>query len=781
MEFVGKSGVSQEKADALADMLAGEISQIGNIKVISMNDVLALLNLEKKKRLAGCKDESCVSEIVGAMGVRWMVSGNVGIFGNTYLLNLKLYDTVKVDVASRVSIRVEGGEEDLLNELLKAAHKLIDKAAMKLGLVESVTAPSKHLQRIEMSPSAVTVLTGDQVHRSGAINVPDLLRRVPGFDVYEMKPSFPLVGARALTEYSNNLVLVLVDGREPLVEIAGWPIWAAFTFDLEEIERIEVIRGPGSTLYGANAFAGVVSITTVSDKPSGEDIVISFGEDGLRHVFGRVRQDWKIGGGTLDFSAGVGNLGRLSPSDRENPVLYTDFHTHGYVRYRRGDRLELSLHAGALQGGGPIYMNVGDFRSSDVFNHFEMLQAGIGLGEQMKLKMQVYHSRFVGDFHCRGHVGTLGFWLANVPDFYMDTNSIDGQVQLDFQIAESLLLIGGGNIRYTTNETDKILPNEILELRGAGFLHVQWHPQERLQLTAGLRYDMNNETAEALSPRAVAVFSPWKGHSFRLGYGLAFRKPSFLEYRMHVQVDEAAFVEVVEKCKEAFGNEDLVNEKVHSFELGWRGDFLGRALRASVDLFYNVYVDTIFFNTSIQWSMGRPDITNSVAEYQNKSGEIQAVGGEVEISLNPGGEWAVWGNLGSRWVIDESGDRVVSEPVLRANLGGSWTHNGLFVDMALHYVSEYSMPLVLPHETFEERENVPLGNHWLAIGRFGYSLDAWEDKKIEVGLIMRIPVGGPFRECPGMPMNRTARSIYGSDFVGEKLVRLLSFYLRGSF
>jgi hypothetical protein len=91
-------------------------------------------------------------------------------------------------------------------------------------------------------------------------------------------------------------------------------------------------------------------------------------------------------------------------------------------------------------------------------------------------------------------------------------------------------------------------------------------------------------------------------------------------------------------------------------------------------------------------------------------------------------------------------------------------------------VSTYEMPLYYPDETFEDPEFVPLGDAWLLIGRLGYRI-----KGFEAGLILRAPLGGPFREYPGVPMESTTRTQYDSDFAGEKLVRLAWFYIRSSF
>jgi len=666
----------------------------------------------------------------------------------------------------------EGGIEDefaLLEEELAA---------------DEVRSASKHRQSIFWSPSAITVLTREDIQASGAINVPDLLRRVPGFDIYEMKPSFPLVGARALTESSNNLVLVLVDGREPTIEVTGWPIWAGLIIDLEEIERIEVIRGPGSTLYGANAFAGVVSITTIPDRPVlGADASLAAGEGGSYRLFGRARGGFQVGGGTLDFGAGLGALTRYSASDRDNKIMCTYFHTHGFLRYRIGQRLDLSLHAGAALGDGTLYYVMGDFRATSVWNNFEMLKAEFKLSDGMKLKAQAYHTHFDGDLFYRASIESLGVWMAYLPDLHMSQHILDGQVQLDYRLSDDFLLIAGGSVRYTAFESVNTIPPDIFEIRGAGFLHAQWMLADQLQLTAGLRYDMNNKTRAALSPRGVVIFRPWPDHSFRLGYGLAFRKPTFMEYALHLIAEEAAFPEVDEKLRTSIGNGDLVNEKVHSVEAGWRARFLDNRLTVLTDLFFNIYDDMIFFASELAWdNLGRPDVLGSVFEYQNQDMFVYALGGEAEVVWKPSDVWMFWGNLGLRYVFEEGGERLISEPTLRANLGCRWTSElGLYTDIAIHYISTYHMPLYYPEETFEDPEDVPLGNTWLVIGRLGYRFMPFGDHKVEAGLMLRAPLGGAFREYPGVYMENVGREPYESDFGGERLVRLAWFYLRASY
>ena len=652
--------------------------------------------------------------------------------------------------------------------------------------IDEIKSASKHRQSIFWSPSAISVFTREDLRSSGAATLTDFLRRVPGFDVYEMKPSFPVVGARALTDHSNNLILVLVDGREAIVELAGFCVWAAMTIDIEEIERIEVIRGPGSTLYGANAFAGVVSITTMAERPEGGgDVYIDGGEQGRWRLFGRARNQWSLGGGTLSFSAGIGTARQRSVADPGYEIVSADIRTHAYLRYQLGRSLDVSLHGGYLNGHGPLYMIVGDFNSEDVINPYVMGQAEVGLTDILKLRAQAYYIRFRGNFHFRSQFEAYDNWLADVPDFFMDTSTVDAQTQAEIEALDNLHLIGGASIRYTFLESDKIVAEGLSELRGAGFFHAQWKPWDFLQLTGGIRYDINSQTEGALSPRAVVVYRPVENHSIRAGYGLAFRKPSFIENQLHIQGENynPAFPEILDKLLTSIGNEELTNEKVHSVEAGWRGHFFDSELKASADLFYNIYQDRIVFKSEMALNqLGVPDIDGSTFQFVNDPLEARAFGGEAELSWIPGPTWLLWANLGLRWVSDENGADIESEPRLRANLGGRWNSGrGPLVDIALHYVSTYRLPITLPRKPFDPLWAEELGNRLLMMGRFAYRLPEAGGLKMEFGLTIRTPLGPPFREFTGVPMTRALKSNSANDWAGERLARLASFYLRGSF
>lgn len=124
-EFVSKGGIDQERMDALSDMLANQIREMGPFRVIGMDDIRSTLQLEQQKRLLGCRDDSCLAEVGGALGVRYMVAGNISRFGHTWLLNLKLLDVRKVEVTKGLSRSISGQIDVFIQALPDAAHDLM--------------------------------------------------------------------------------------------------------------------------------------------------------------------------------------------------------------------------------------------------------------------------------------------------------------------------------------------------------------------------------------------------------------------------------------------------------------------------------------------------------------------------------------------------------------------------------------------------------------------------------------------------------------------------------
>lgn len=127
-----------------------------------------------------------------------------------------------------------------------------------------VTSVSKKAEKVSQAAAAIFVITQEDIRRSGANNIPDLLRMVPGMDVSQINANDWAVSARGFNQQFANKLLVLIDGRAVYTPLLGGVNWDTLDVPLEDIDRIEVIRGPGATVWGANAVNGVINVVSKS-------------------------------------------------------------------------------------------------------------------------------------------------------------------------------------------------------------------------------------------------------------------------------------------------------------------------------------------------------------------------------------------------------------------------------------------------------------------------------------------------------------------------------------
>src|SRR6266436_7972985 len=159
---------------------------------------------------------------------------------------------------------------------------------------EQVVTASARSSSEAKAPASMTIIGQDEIRMSGAATIPEILRRVPGIDVAEMDPSDTNVSFRGFNRRVANKVLVLVDGRSVYQDFLGGTFWPLVDVAVPDIERIEVIRGPASALYGANAFAGVVNIITKTGEEAAD--VRAYAQAGNHNTFqGGVTMGGKAG------------------------------------------------------------------------------------------------------------------------------------------------------------------------------------------------------------------------------------------------------------------------------------------------------------------------------------------------------------------------------------------------------------------------------------------------------------------------------------------------------
>jgi iron complex outermembrane recepter protein len=195
-----------------------------------------------------------------------------------------------------------------------------------------VTSVSRKEQKLSNTAAAVYVINQEMIRRSGATNIPDLLRMAPGVDVAQIDANTWAVSIRGFNDRYANKVLVLVDGRTVYTPTTSGVYWDQLDVPLEDIERIEITRGPGGTVWGANAVNGVINIITKSAKAT-QGAVVSAGGGSQGAARGLAQYGGEVGqSGTYRVFADYLNQGNLTASDGQSAAADGWHMLHGGFR-----------------------------------------------------------------------------------------------------------------------------------------------------------------------------------------------------------------------------------------------------------------------------------------------------------------------------------------------------------------------------------------------------------------------------------------------------------------
>jgi iron complex outermembrane receptor protein len=664
------------------------------------------------------------------------------------------------------------------------------------GMVELA---ARHRQEIGMSPSAIWVITREDVEASGAMTIADLLRLVPGMEVVFSAPFFTSATARVEWTNENNMFLILIDGREANVEVMGTTYFENQPISLDDIERIEVIRGPGSSLYGANALAGVISITTraLPEETSGWAQVTA-GEAGGLSLGARASTrsgDWGFSlSGGMEYS-GYYTDPRSSAKKIQKLRLTAD--------YRWSESKRLMLDAGLAQGTGDNTTSIGTLGMT---LGLYTLRASF---ESEDIRAQLYWSMMLADGGLDFPLEYSGVRLAELVDSQAVGHTIDGEAQwtLPSFYEPLLFLVGcGGRVSYAASDefldaqtySDITSPDyhqagiSHWEARAAVFLHGEYSPTDWVTVTGGLRYDYNTVTDEFLSPRLAAVFKPASGQFVRLGVARAFRKPAFLETHVHPSAtfpDESpitgsgqqAFLEFMTRI---LGNLSLNPEELISFELGYLGQFLDDRLQISLDLYCNLYLDRVLFISDIvPDDQGLPDLQRSSFMGINDPNDLYTLGGELTARFNLSRKVALlfWWSHREVFNLKDHSSTDMSPKNLMA-LGGRFkTDLGLLGSLYAFSRSEFWDRWVEnPAGVLEPTLVQHMDNNVLILAKLGIKIPLTKRIDIETGAKLMLPISfsSPhfrYREKGG------GYTLQGKPYGGRELARVITAYLQGSF
>jgi iron complex outermembrane recepter protein len=519
----------------------------------------------------------------------------------------------------------------------KAARDLTEASLEDLMNIE-VTTVSKKVQKLSEAPAAVFVITQEDIRRSGMTTIPDLLRMVPGLQVGQMQGGTWAVSARGFNSQASDKMLVMVDGRSIYSPLSKGVSWDQQDILLEDIERIEVVRGPGATLWGANAVNGVVNIITKSAADTQGNLVTAGAGPG-----GQV-----LGG--LRFGGSLGDSGHyrvFSKYSEGNDLSSAQMSLAGTTSLHSGLRADWTLssrdtltvegdlfHADSGSAFGvlqltPPFVNVVGVTSRDAGGDL-MANWSQRQSDRSNTELRVYVDHSAGND-----------LLENT-----SVSTIDVDFQQQLTLSESNGLVWGLGFRDSSEHQDSksfnlvFLPPNREDRLFSAFVQDQWKiVGDQLSLIVGSKFEHNKFSGFNLQPSARLLWTPDARHTVWAGVSRALRTPAYTDQSIQINLAVEPGPQGLPALVTVFGSPEYKPESLLAYELGYR---LQAARRFSVDIatYINSYHHLVtlepgnpFFSTDPQPAHLVIPLTFGNEQHGT------AYGGEISSNLNLTAHW----------------------------------------------------------------------------------------------------------------------------------------------
>ena len=476
---------------------------------------------------------------------------------------------------------------------------LSEASLEQLGKIKVYSA-SKHLQSAEDAPSSVTVITAEDIQQHGYRTLADILNAVRGFYVtYDRNYSSLGVRGFARPGDYNTRVLLLVDGHRLNDNVYDEAmIGTEFPVDVDLIQRVEIIRGPASSLYGSNAFFAVINVVTKHGRDlEGLELSSKAGSFNTyegRITYGRRLQPWEFAiSGSFYGSRGHNQL--FYPEFRSSATNYgiashadDDQRGSAFATISYGD-LTLQAVYGTREKGiptasyGTIFNDPGN-RTTDAHAYLD-LRYQHTFAHSWEMLIRTFYDRYT-------YQGTYLYASADDPaKAALNLDFADGkwwgtEMQLSKVVHRNRITAGGeyrNNIRqnqsnYNPDPYVLNLDDKRSSFVGGTFLQDEFSITRSLTVNAGLRYDYYSVLESSLNPRAALIYRPWTRTALKFIYGEAFRVPNVYE----------RFYSIAPSLP----NPALRPEKIRSTEVAWEQG-VGERFWFTTSAFYNSIRDLI--------------------------------------------------------------------------------------------------------------------------------------------------------------------------------------------
>jgi iron complex outermembrane receptor protein len=539
-----------------------------------------------------------------------------------------------------------------------------------------VLSASRLSQPVNRAPAAVTVITREMIEASGFRHLVDVLRLVPGFVVGWSGGNTPAATYLGLADALPKWMQIMVDGRSVYNPAYGQTYWRGIPLLLDDIDRIEVVRGPNAANDGLNSMLGTVHIfTRHSALTLGGMAEVAAGEESFREM------NLRYGGEAGNGSWRLGLLGRQDERHGVERDHATDLQLSFRADYQPTRRDELMLQMGFSKGfwlGTNVAQLWDDHQEADFRGGHANLQWHRSLSQGRGWSLQLHHSYeqnkepsplpypldpLDGDFRISG--SALQFTYLDQSRADLRTN-LSGEYRLNRLRLPSLL------------GRDDYVEDSILRLSGA----VEYSPSPEWVLHAAAMLEHHSDTDSTyLSPRLALNWLPSEAHAFRLGYSRGLSALSLYANNTDIKLTIGGVLydqDTLSTCT-------LDPEQIESVELGYLFSKPEWHLNLDVRAFRNRISD-ILATEDIPF----PDPDGETQTYVNKWGATQR-GLEYQLKWHPGPE--SWLTLSQSWVTRDSdntknNNHVVSIPPQTLSLLASHRIGGIDVSLGYYRIGE---------------------------------------------------------------------------------------------
>ncbi|RLP54591.1 MAG: TonB-dependent receptor [Ketobacter sp.] len=563
-------------------------------------------------------------------------------------------------VGRRVALGI-GGSMLVLSQASAATSPTLQQEIRWLQEEHYVTTATKTQEKLNKSGSTISIITADELQKMGARNLMDALKRVPGFGINQFNMGITSTEVRGVKTDFSEKVLFLINGHPVNNNLVNGGALSSYNnFRIDDIKVVEIVRGPGSALYGANAFVAVVNIVTKTAKDiDGVELSLSGGSDETNQfdlLYGE-----RIGELDLAFNANVFHSDGINEpvrSDATGQSGRTDFWQKRYEMSFQGSYRNLSLQGRYTERKAGAYLGANNFLntgSEQEYREYFIDGSYVApVSDNLSVMTHVYFDHFEFD----------NLWeLAD--NFYArspikhDKTGIESTLTWNWNSNNKLLLGAAAEhqsqygVEYWTNNGAAELVNisDVANWNGshnrdivAVYMQDIWDVMETLRLIVGARYDHYSDFEGSFNPRASLSWEFVPDYHLIATYGSAFRAPTFGEL---YNINNPSIV----------GNPDLHPEEIDTIELGLNID-ISRRFQVRGTFFYNNIQDII-----------APRASQGAVNSSGNVGELEVLGVELEAKLR----LRNGSTLGSNYTYQDptnalNDTRAPEVPLQRANL-----------------------------------------------------------------------------------------------------------------